>query len=57
MISHEKKLARILLPASKETFGENFLVVNGYNKLTKYLSTRQWLVPVVPIIGLNLGIF
>ena len=41
MISHEKKLARILLPASKETFGENFLVVNGYNKLTKYLSTRQ----------------
>lgn len=53
---HEKKLAWILLPASKETFGENVLVVNGYNKLTKYLSTRQWLVPVVPIIGLNLGI-
>ena len=57
IIPHEKKLAWILLPASKETFGENFLVVNGYDKLTKYLSTRQWLVPVVPIIGLNLGIF
>ena len=49
-------IAAILLAASKESFSENSLALNGYHKPAKYLPTRQWLVLVVSIIGLNLGI-
>ena len=45
------------MAASKESFTEYSLIVSGFNKLAKYFPTKQWVVPVVSIIGLYLGIY
>ena len=46
------------MATSKESFTEHSLVVgSGFNKLAKYFQTKQRVVAVVSIIGLNLGIF
>ena len=45
------------MAASKESFTEYSLIVSGFNKLAKYFPTKQWVVPVVSIIGPYLGIY